>query len=102
MIDSLPFLEGTDATRIILALYYNKDKISQSNLAKLTGSNATTITKRVDELKNANIIDYKLRPTIKDGKVIGGSQTKWIWLTPKGKKVAEKLLEIKEILEEEK
>ena len=102
MIDSLPFLEGTDATRIILALYQNKDKISQSDLAKLTGGNASTITKRVNELKNANIIDYELKPTVKDGKIIGGSQTKWIWLTPKGRKVAEKLLEIKRIMEERK
>ena len=99
--DTLAFLEGRDATRIILVLYQHKDKIKQSELQEKAKVNAATITRRVEELKSAGIIDFKIAPTVKDGKIIGGSQTKWIWLTPKGKKVAEKLAEIKEIMEKE-
>jgi len=101
MIEGLPFLEGTDAIHIILGLYHSKTKISQSDLGKLTGSNATTIAKRIDELRDAGIIDFEIKPTVKNDVVIGGSKTKWVWLTPKGKKVAKKLLEIKEIMEED-
>ena len=95
-------LEKTYSIQILVNLYSIEGKITAKDLMKKIGcSSNVTFTERLDDLKNANLLEYQKKPTVKDGKTIGGGQTKWIWLTPKGKKVAKKLLEIKEIMERE-
>ncbi len=96
-------LEKTYSIHILINLYDVDGKITAKDLmAKIGCFSNVTFNERLDDLKGVDLIKYEKKPTVKDGKIIGGSQTKWIWLTSKGKKVAEKLLEIKEILEEEK
>jgi|Deesub1362A_J573_1020465.scaffolds.fasta_scaffold36954_1 DNA-binding HxlR family transcriptional regulator len=96
-------LEKTYSIHILVNLYDVEGKITAKDLmAKIGCSSNVTFNERLDDLKEVNLIDYEKRPTVKNGKIIGGGRTKWIWLTPKGRKVAEKLLEIKKIMEEER
>ncbi len=59
---------------------------------------SSTFYNRKRELKELGLINIDEKPTEKNGILFG--KTVYISLTPKGKKVAEKLKEIKEILEE--
>ena len=60
----------------------------------------STIKSRLDNLKKANFIQDEMEEKTSDGKYVGVKR--YIWLTPMGKSIAEKLIEIEEILEKEK
>ena len=72
----------------------------QHGLSCGIASSNVTFKERLDDLMQAGLLTYEKKPTVKDGKIIGGGTTLWVSLTPLGKKVAEKLAEIKEIMEE--
>ena len=101
MLDGIAILEKAGAIRFLIVLYESNKKINATELMKKASSNTTATKARVGELKECGLIEYEIKPTVKNGVVIGGSKTKWVWLTPKGKKVAKKLLEIEEIMEKE-
>lgn len=87
-------LEKKHAIPILIALYkaksFEKGNIYQLTLKKLLGHKSESIKHRLTELKNEGFIDYE--------SVAEFQHKEYIWLTPKGKHVAEKLVEIEEIL----
>jgi len=99
--NELSWLEKASSTSILLALYNHKDSVTFSELKQLTGANISSLYSRRDELFSVGLINVEEKPTKKNGIIIGG-KTIWISLTPKGKKVAQKLKEIEEIMENEK
>ena len=77
----------------ILVTLLEKDRMYYSELTKkMNVGNYGTINLRINELKSIGLIDEKIEDKF------GGRR--YIWLTPKGKKVAEKLVEIEKILKE--
>lgn len=97
MNENLPWLEKASSTSILISLFQTKDEISLSKLRELTKANISTIYARIRDLEKMKLIKKEEKPTVKDGIVIGG-KTVYLSITPLGKKVAKKLLEIKEIM----
>ena len=94
-----PIYERRGITTILITLY-NTDEMITTDLIKLSGLNERTFYDRKKELEAAKLIKTKQLPKRKkEGAMYG--RAIWISLTPKGKKVAEKLKEIKEIMERE-
>jgi len=92
-------LEKNHSIKILIALT-KKDKMFYSELKNnLDIGGNTSILSRLDDLKKAGFIVDKKEEISSKGKYIGVKR--YIWLTPKGKQVAEKLKEIEEILKEE-
>ena len=91
------------AANILVYLLMEKE-INLTDLRRRIGGSYTSIYSAINILINANLITEKKRISDKlDPKragIIGVSRM--FSLTSKGKKVAEKLLEIKRIMEEEK
>ena len=78
----------------ILKTLLKKDRMYYSELTNnMKLSNYGTINLRINELKTLGLVDEEVEDKF------GGRR--YIWLTPKGKQVAEKLKEIEEILKEE-
>jgi len=77
----------------------DKEKASFGEIHSFTKGNYSTLDKALNLLRELGLITEKREPN-KDntGRIVVG-ETRWIWLTPKGKKVAEKLMEIKKIME---
>lgn len=73
-------------------MFYSELK-NKSGVASIS-----TINSRLEDLKKAGLIDDETEETTQKGKYIGVKR--YIWLTPKGKRIAEKLVEIEEILNE--
>ena len=93
-----PIYERRGATTILITLYDTGEMIT-TDLIELSGLNERTFYDRRNELKKAKLIKVKqLAKRKKDGVSYG--RAVWIFLTPKGKKVAEKLKEIEEIMKE--
>ncbi len=86
-------LEETHAASILLYLY-EKGRVNKGILAQELSKRSGTVAKRIDELVSAGLI----LETIEEKR----SRPHNVELTPTGKRVAEKLAEIEEILGEEK
>jgi len=92
-------LEKEKAITILLALYKMKSVATITDIINSLSISSPTFYKRKNELVEAGLIKIEEKPTEKNGKLLG--KTVYLSLTPKGKKVAKKLLEIKEIMENE-
>jgi len=92
----MPVLEKKHTISIIIALYKMKSfeigKAYQLTLKRFLNHKSESIKYRLVELKQEKLIDYE--------SVAQFQHKEYIWLTPKGKRIAEKLLEIEEILKE--
>ena len=79
---------------ILIALYksksFEKGIIYQQKLKTLIGRKADTIRTRLFELKDVRLIDFEFAEEFQ--------HKEYIWLTEKGKKIAEKLVEIEKIV----
>ena len=83
----------------ILIALAKKDKMFYSELKdNLDVGGNTSISSRLTDLKKIGLIQDKKEETTAKGKYIGVKR--YIWLTDKGKHIAEKLVEIEEMLEE--
>jgi len=107
MVKNLKWLEKAASTSILITLFQHEDEeMYLSELKKETKANTSSIYGRIGkdemigDLEKAGLIKKRVSPTVKNDIPMGG-KTVWISLTPKGKKVAKKLLEIKKIMEEE-
>ena len=79
---------------------YDKDRVTFGELHSFTKGNYGTLNKALELLNDLSLISEEKVPNVDaSGRIIVG-ETRWIWLTPKGKKVAKKIMEIKEIMEE--
>jgi len=89
------------AVEILLFLLNTSEEPSLTTIQQKVGGSFTTINAALDALSRAGLIKEERKPSNKvDSKravVIGVKRV--VTLTPKGKKVAEKLAEIKEIME---
>ena len=87
------WIQRTHATGILTTLLQS-EKIYFSELKNIIGKgSSSTINIALNELKTLGLVDEEVEDKF------GGRR--YIWLTPKGKQVAEKLKEIEEILKEE-
>lgn len=85
----------------ILIYLFDKERATLGDIHSFTKGNHSTLDKALNLLHELGLTAEKREPNRdKSGRIVVG-ETRWIWLTPKGKKVAEKLLEIKEIMENE-
>jgi len=74
-----------------MALFKHKGQMYFTELKKKIGKGSmSTLNMRIFELKNQGLLDDKLEDKF------GGRR--YIWLTEKGKKIAEHLIEIEKIL----
>jgi len=92
---NLDFLEHPRATQIILELYSFNREIFLGELSEKIHCSNTTLYKRLDELKKANIIEDRYDKTISGDKRI--REKRFLRLTKQGKEIAEKIMEIKNI-----
>lgn len=93
----LKWLEKSGSTQILLELYSN-NRLTITQLKNRTVG-GHTLYARLDELEKYGLINREER-VMEEAEFIF-KKVVIVSLTPKGKKVAEKLKEIKEILEEE-
>lgn len=92
---------STKKVSSVLIFLYDRDKATFGEIHSFTKGNYSTLNKALNLLKELSLISEKREPNVDEsGRIVVG-ETRWIWLTPKGRKIAEKLLEIKEILEKE-
>ena len=90
-------LEKNHSITILVTLVKaNKMFFSELKKESQIGS-SLTISSRLEDLKKADLIKDKTEETTEKGRYVGVKR--YIWLTPKGKKIAEKLVEIESILE---
>ena len=85
-------LENSGALALLIALQKIGEKTYHDKLRKESKIGINTLNRRLLELKAINFINEETEDKF------GGRR--YIWLTPKGKRIAEKLLEIEKILEE--
>ncbi|MBN1861913.1 MAG: winged helix-turn-helix transcriptional regulator, partial [Candidatus Thermoplasmatota archaeon] len=91
MSNKLAFLENSGTSRILTILLKNNRQMYLTELKKKIGPGSmSTLNMRILELKNLGLLDDKLEEKF------GGRR--YIWLTEKGKKIAEYLLEIEKII----
>lgn len=77
----------------LLIVLLEKDRMYYSELTKkMDVGNFTAVNLRISKLKAMGLVDESIEDKF------GGKR--YIWLTHKGKKVAEKLIEIEKILKE--
>jgi len=87
----LSFLEKAGSTDILITLLRQNGKMYFTELKKEIGKGSmSTLNMRILELKNQGLIKDELESKF------GGR--KYIWLTDKGKKIANYLLEIERML----
>lgn len=91
------WLEYNNASNILISLLDGKKNYTEL-LLDIKKSNYNTINKTLIILNQVGLIEDQKAETTKDGKYVG--IPRYIWLTEKGKFVAEKLVEIKKILKE--
>jgi len=85
-------LEKNKSLTILATLYTIGNKTYHSELRKKAQIGINTLDKRLFELRSIGLIEEEIEDKF------GGRR--YIWLTPKGKRVAEKLVEIEDILKE--
>lgn len=90
--------EKRGISAILTSLLNTNSELSVSKLLEATKISNPTFYDRKKELVDAKLIKIKERPTKRKNGVTFG-KTVWVSLTPKGKEVAKKLLEINEIME---
>lgn len=91
MSNKLSFLEKAGSTDILITLLRQNGKMYFTELKKEIGKGSmSTLNMRILELKNQGLIKDELESKF------GGR--KYIWLTDKGKKIANYLLEIERML----
>jgi DNA-binding HxlR family transcriptional regulator len=91
MSSKLAYLEKSGSPEILMALFTCKGQMYFTELKEKIGKGSlSTMNMRIFELKAQGLIDDKLEDKF------GGRR--YIWLTEKGKKIAERLLEIEKIL----
>jgi len=90
-------LEKASAITFLIFLLQHGGSMPVTRLLHESGIHPTTFYARKRELIEAGLIREEGKIIDREGKVI---KTIAIVLTPKGKKVAERLVEIKEIMEE--
>ena len=97
---AMEWVSKTKAVEILIFLYDNSLESNFGNIHQYTKGSYSTLDKALAELSNKKLIKEKRIPNRDNSgnKIIGYSRI--ISLTPKGKKVAEKLKEIEEIMEE--
>lgn len=99
MNDNLNWLKPKAASILIYLL--NEGEVNLTQLQKEIGGSYTSIYSALNTLIDVGLVKERRQPSNKiDSKrsvVIGVSRI--LFLTPKGKKVAEKLLEIKKIMQ---
>ena len=83
-------LEKSKSIEILVALYDEEKLFLSELLDKLGTKDTNTINRRIESLRNANLIRDKGEPKF------GGRR--YIWLTTKGEKIAKHLLDIKKIV----
>ncbi|HEC77473.1 MAG TPA: MarR family transcriptional regulator [Thermoplasmatales archaeon] len=76
----------------ILKALLEKEKMYRGELEELTGKKGSSLNEKLNELKAQGLIEWEVEDKFQ-GK-------KWYWLTEKGRKVAEYLVKIKEVMEE--
>ncbi len=88
----------------ILRYLLDEKKINLTQLQKEIGENYISIYSALNPLIDAHLVNEERKPSdkleLKQTAVIGVSRI--LFLIPKGKKIAEKLVEIKKIMEEVK
>lgn len=92
-------LEKSGAITFLITLYEHGGSMQVTDLLYTTRINSQTFYARKKDLMNAGFISQEGKIIDRDGKAI---KTTIITLTPKGRKVAEKLAEIKKIIEEKR
>lgn len=91
-------LEKNHSIEILIELS-KKEKMFYSELKNnLDVGGNTSISSRLADLKKIGLVEDEKEEITDKGKYVGVKR--YIWLTPKGKLVAEKLVEIEKILEE--
>ena len=86
------WLERSHTTDILIELSKN-DKMYLTEIREALGKgSSSTIDKVIRELYHIGLIEEETEDKF------GGRRN--VWLTPKGKRIAEKLIEIEEIIEE--
>jgi len=87
-------LEKKHSISILIILYkeksFEKGNVYQLELKKLLGHKSETIKNRLYDLRDAGLIKFEITSEFQ--------HKEYIWVTPKGRRVAEKLVEIEEIL----
>lgn len=99
--ENYEILEKTYSITILINLSeknINEKFPSREFMNKIGCKSNVTFDQRLEDLKKIGLIDIEFRPTVKEGKIIGGGKTKWIWITEKGKKVAKLLKEIVKVM----
>lgn len=91
------WIEYNEASDILISLLDGKKNYT-TLLGDIKKSNYGTINKTLIILRKVGLINDKKETTTKDGRYVG--IPRYIWLTEKGKQVAEKLVEIEKILKE--
>lgn len=94
----IKILEKSGAIRFLAILLSHGGSMPLTELMYTTKINSQTFYARKNELKDIGLITQEGKLVEKDGRVVKMSI---ISLTPLGKKIAKKLLEIKEIMEKE-
>ncbi len=94
----LKWLEKSGSTKILLTLV-EYEKLTITQLQKRSGVVSNTLYDRLKELEKKKLINREERAIEEPDYIF--RRVVFISLTPKGKKVAEKLMEIKRIMEEE-
>ena len=97
----IEWISKTKAVEILIFLFDNPPESNFGSIHQFTKGSYNTLDNALTELLNRKLIEEKREPNKdKSGNTIIG-YSRIISLTPKGKKVAKKLLEIKEIMERE-
>lgn len=91
------WIEFDSASNILISLLDGKKNYTQLT-ADIKKSNYNTLNKTLKKLNSTGLINDKKDEITKEGKYVG--VPRYIWLTPIGKRIAEKLVELEEILEE--
>lgn len=84
-------LENSGALTVLITIY-NLKKTYQDELRRESKIGINTLKSRLVELQSVGLIKEETEDKF------GGKH--YLWLTPKGKRIAEKLVEIEEILKE--
>lgn len=84
------FLEGALVSCILIKLYQHEGELTKTVLTSLVATGRSNLGEKYDDLENMGIIAVK--------KSIRKSAGHWVSLTAKGKQIAEKLIEIQDIL----
>ncbi len=96
---NLSWLSQTKTVDVLIFLA-DKKEARFGDIHQYTKGSYGTLNKAIDALKNAGLVDERKEPNIgPDGRKIVGF-TRYIWLTDKGKKVAEYLIEMEKIMKE--